>query len=235
MEANRIRAQARRNLAGSWGLSMGVALVASLLGGLTVGTSFLPEVTEELENIFPFLHRIVTSPKWAWTIGRFTISLRNGLTGLAAFFLGGTFQLGYASFLLSQHDGKEIAFRDLFSCFNRWTAGFAQRFLRNLYVFLWSLLLVIPGIIKSYSYAMTPFILTDNPDFTAIQAIDRSVEMMDGHKMELFTLSLTFLGWDLLAALTLNLGHIVLNPYKNAAYAAFYRQLQTENRYTSYL
>ena len=130
--------------------------------------------------------------------------------------------------LLKQHDGKEAAFGDLFSKFDAFGTGFAQRFLRTLYCSLWSLLFVIPGIIKGYSYAMTPFILADHPELTASQAISWSEELMDGHKTDLFILDLTFLGWDLLAALTLNLGNLFLNPYRNAAYAAFYRQIQTE-------
>ena len=72
---------------------------------------------------------------------------------------------------------------------------------------------------------MTPFIMAENPDMTANEAITASCELMDGHKGELFILELTFIGWNLLAALTLNLGHLALNPYKNAAYAVFYREL----------
>ena len=112
--------------------------------------------------------------------------------------------------------------------------GFAQAFLRSLYTFLWMLLLIVPGIIKAISYSMTPFILAEHPNLTASQAIDLSKQMMDGHKMDLFILDLTFIGWGLLSALTLGIGALWLNPYTNAAHAAFYRQLQVENKYTSY-
>jgi len=88
----------------------------------------------------------------------------------------------------------------------------------------------IPGIIASYSYAMTPYILAENPGLRANEAISRSKEMMDGYKGELFLLHLTFIGWDLLAVLTLNIGHLWLNPYKHAAEAAFYRQLQAKQQ-----
>lgn len=140
----------------------------------------------------------------------------------------------YVQYLLSQHDGKERDFSDLFSQFDRFGQGFAQLFLRGLYTFLWGLLLIIPGIIKSLSYAMTPYIMAENPDLTASEAIARSKQMMDGHKGDLFILHLTFIGWDILAALTLNLGHLVLNPYKNAAETAFYRELQAKKRYERY-
>lgn len=233
MEAKTIRSRARTHLSGSWGVSVAVALVASLLGGLISGSSFLPSLNAETASAMPFLQKIADSINRGWTIGNFTLSLRSGIFGFAAFVIGGVLQLGYAQFLLKQHDGKEFRFDDLFSQFNRFGTGFAQNFLRGLYICLWSLLLIIPGIIKDLAYAMTPFILAENPNMSASQAIRASEELMDGHKTELFVLNLTFLGWDLLAALTLNLGNVALNPYKNAAYAAFYRQIQAEARYTS--
>ena len=134
--------------------------------------------------------------------------------------------------MLNQHDGRTFEVKDLFSQFDRFTVGFLQLFLRNLFIILWSLLLVIPGVIKTFSYAMTPFILAEHPELTAEQAIDRSMELMDGHKWELFVLGLTFIGWELLNALTLGIGSFWLNPYKNAAYAAFYREITAQKRDT---
>ena len=72
---------------------------------------------------------------------------------------------------------------------------------------------------------MTPFILEEHPELTASEAIARSKALMDGHKMDLFLLDLTFLGWAILAALTANIGYLFLNPYLNAAYAVFYREI----------
>ena len=118
----------------------------------------------------------------------------------------------------------------LFSQFDRFKQGFLQSFLRNLYIVLWSLLFVIPGIVKSFSYAMTPFIMADHPEMTAKEAIAASKEMMDGHKGDLFILGLTFFGWHLLAGLSLGIGYLWLNPYMNAAYAAFYRDLCNQKR-----
>jgi len=182
----------------------------------------------------PFVQEITDWLNRGWKIGNVTFSFRNGIFGFAAFLIGGVLELGYADFLLKQHDGKETNFRDLFSKFDYFGTGFAQHFLRGLYTTLWSLLFIIPGIIKGYAYAMTPFILAEHPELTASRAIDLSQQLMDGHKADLFLLDLSFIGWSLLAAATLNLGNIALNPYRNAAYAAFYRQLQAENRYTLY-
>lgn len=222
METSLIRQKARENLAGSWGLSIGVAAVACLLGGLLVGERFLPEFKYGWPMNYSESYEILDN---------FRISIEGGILGIVSFILGGVLQLGYAHFLLKQHDGQSPAFNDLFSQFDRFGTGFAQAFLRGLYTFLWSLLLIIPGIIASLSYAMTPFILAEHPELTASEAISRSKALMDGHKADLFILHLTFLGWDLLCILTLNLGYLALNPYKNAAVTVFYRQITAQKRY----
>lgn len=225
METSMIRQKARENLAGNWGLSVGVAAVAALLGGVLVGTSFLPELNYSWNRHYSDLSDIYKS---------FRISFGGGALGLAAFILGGVLQLGYARFLLKQHDRQNPEFNDLFSQFDRFGAGFAQAFLRGLYTALWSLLLIIPGIIAGLSYAMTPYIMAENPNLTASEAIRRSKELMDGHKMDLFILHLTFLGWAILCILTLNLGYLALNPYRNAAETVFYRQITAQRSYDRY-
>ena len=94
-----------------------------------------------------------------------------------------------------------------------------------MYILLWSLLLIVPGIMATYSYAMTDYILAEHPELTASEAIAQSKAMMDGSRWRLFCLHLSFIGWDLLCALTLGLGNLALTPYKQAAEAAFYRDL----------
>lgn len=226
MDTKEIRRRARAHLQGSWGLSIGVAVVACLLGGLLTGMSFLPEISYWKQWNFFHDRDISHYVSGSWEIVQgVRIEFKNGIFGLASFLLGGVLQLGYARFLLHQHDGKPTEFNDLFSQFDRFGTGFAQHFLRSLYTLLWSFLLIIPGIIAALSYAMTPFILEEHPELTANEAIRRSKELMRGHKTDLFILELTFIGWSLLCILTLNLGHIALNPYKNAAYAVFYREI----------
>ena len=94
------------------------------------------------------------------------------------------------------------------------------------------LLLVIPGIIKAYSYSMTFYILRENPEMTAGDAITASQKMMDGHKMDLFLLSLSFIGWAILASITFGIGYLWLIPYIYTAYAAFYETLKKETSVT---
>lgn len=217
------RRVARENLQDNWGLSIGVAAVAWLLGGLLIGGTILPEFSFRIEG------QDISSLKDLLNLLASTSSISGfGLgsaLGLAQLIIGGVIQLGYARYLLKQFNRANFELNDLFSQFDRFSQGFLQSFLRGLYCFLWGLLFVFPGIVASYAYAMTPFIMAENPDMTASEAITASQELMYGHKGELFILDLTFIGWDILAALTLNLGNLALNPYKNAAYAAFYKDL----------
>lgn len=95
----------------------------------------------------------------------------------------------------------------------------------DLYTLLWSLLLIFPGIYAALGYAMTPYLLAEHPELTAREAIQRSKALMEGHRWDLFLLNLSFIGWAILCALTMGFGSIFLNPYIEAAHAAFYRSL----------
>ena len=226
-----IRARARESLAGKWAQAIGVCLVAFLLGATMVDASFIPQITYTFRGEATTLEDALTAlTTLSRRFGNTTLSI--GTLGLVEFILGGVIQLGYAKYLLKQQDRQEGSISDLFSEFERFGQGFAQKFLRGLYSFLWGLLFVIPGIVKSYSYAMAPFIMADYPNLTASEAIQASKDMMDGRKWDLFVLRLTFIGWDIAAALTMNIGHLVLNPYKNAAEAAFYREIRKQPRFS---
>jgi uncharacterized membrane protein len=98
-------------------------------------------------------------------------------------------------------------------------------FLVGLFTGLWALLFIIPGIIKSYAYALTPYILVDNPELGPNQARLKSIEMMRGYKWKLFGLDLSFIGWILLCILSLGIGFIWIGPYIRTARAAFYYDL----------
>lgn len=227
MVYSEIRYQARENLRGNWGQAIGAAIIAGILGGgitsagSSAGSSSGSLGAEAFQSLPPEVMQILTA-----ILGII------GLLTLVSFIVGGTVQLGYSVYLLKQYHRQETSIGDLFSQFFRFGTGFAQKFLVGLYTFLWTMLFVIPGIIKGFSYAMTPFILADNPNLTANQAITRSRELMDGHKWELFVLSLTFIGWEILGALCFGIGLLWVTPYKNAAYAAFYRQIAGYPKYT---
>ena len=231
MDYSDIRARARESLAGQWAQAIAVCLVAFILGGTMTAANFLPDITFKWHGEITSLEDALTAlTTLSHSFGNATISI--GALGLVELILGGVIQLGYAKYLLKQHSHQEATVSDLFSEFERFGQGFAQMFLRGLYSFLWGLLFIIPGIIAALSYAMTPFIMADHPNMTASEAIAASKDMMDGYKWELFVLRFTFIGWDIAAALTANLGNLVLNPYKNAAEAAFYREIAKQPKFT---
>lgn len=212
------RQVARDNLRGNWPLSVGVAAIAVILGGCVAGFSFLPKIDIQLDQLD--LKTLLRS-------GLLTYAGYASIFSLISFILGGVLEMGHARYLLDQYDHRELKLDTLFSMFHYFGTGFCQQFLRNLYIALWSLLLIFPGIIASYRYAMTPFILAENPDMTASEAIRESGYLMAGHKWELFCLDLSFIGWAILCALTANLGNLALNPYRGAARTSFYRGLTT--------
>ena len=102
-------------------------------------------------------------------------------------------------------------------------------FWKGLYTFLWSLLFVIPGIVKSYSYMMIPYILAENPSISKERAFEISKQMMKGHKGEAFVLGLSFFGWQMLNTMTSGiLGVFYVNPYVDATFAEFYSAIKAE-------
>ena len=123
---------------------------------------------------------------------------------------------------------KRVAVEDLFSAFNStfYWKSMCLGVLVAVYTFLWLLLFLIPGIIKSCAYFLAPYILADNPELTAEEAICRSMRLMDGHKMQLFLMSLGYLGLTLLSALLLFIPLLWLMPYYNAVYAKFYEEVK---------
>ena len=113
--------------------------------------------------------------------------------------------------------------------FGNWLHYVWGSILMMLYIALWTLLLFIPGIIKSYSYAMTYYILVERPELSANQAIDESRRLMRGHKFDLFYLDLSFIGWILLSMLTCGIGLLWVMPYWVTARAAFWEDIKAND------
>ena len=150
------------------------------------------------------------------------------LIGLVLFILALPLTWGFQTLFLGAVRGGEATAKDMFEGYNKelFSRVLTTTLLYYVYVFLWSLLLLIPGCIKSYSYAMTPYILKDNPEMKNNAAIEESMRMMDGHKLELFILDLSFIGWALLSLLTCGVGFLWLVPYMNMARVNFYEDLK---------
>lgn len=123
-------------------------------------------------------------------------------------------------------DYQEIKIGEIFDGFYHFWGAFKVTFLVGLFTLLWSLLFVIPGIIKSYSYSMALYIWAENKELGALEAINKSKEMMDGHKMDYFVLQLSFIGWILLTMVTFGIAGIYVIPYISATIINFYRSLK---------
>ncbi|MBR2310422.1 MAG: DUF975 family protein [Oscillospiraceae bacterium] len=236
------RAIARGALRGKWSTAVLTGFIAALIGAtIGTGSSSSVELPEDWQTnpvfqpIFPLL-----------------LTLASFLTvyAIIVMIIGGAGKLGYATFNLNLVDGKPAALSDLFSQFYRFGDGFCMNLLVGLYTALWSLLFIIPGLIKIYSYSMTPYILAEHPEMSVNEAITESRRMMDGNKGRLFCLELSFIGWSLLILLPMFLliplvfigaagailwlllgtasaivGGLFLRPYTEAARAAFYREV----------
>ena len=147
--------------------------------------------------------------------------------GLGAFVLVGPLEFGMSyAFLKLARDGETPNVEDLFKGF---TQDFAQNFLIGLligiFTFLWSLLLIVPGIVKAYAYSQAYYIKADHPDYDWRACINESKRLMNGHKGELFVLDLSFIGWYIVGALCLGVGTLWVTPYYQAAHAHFYQTL----------
>lgn len=132
---------------------------------------------------------------------------------------------GVALTFLEVSRGKKVNFGNLFEGYKDFVRIFTTLLLKTVYVMLWTLLLIVPGIIKNYSYAMTEFVLADRKDLSYNQAIEESMRLMQGNKWRLFVLDLSFIGWALLCLLTLGIGFLFLVPYMHVARAHFYADL----------
>lgn len=168
------------------------------------------------------LHQVPVSPVFA------LIACAVYILGMPLLVMPLTLGYDYATNrLLVEGDNRAVGnlFRD---SFGRWGRKVWGMFLMTLFTSLWSFLLIIPGLIKYYAYALTPYILIDNPELSANQAINLSVKMMKGHKFDLFFLHLSFIGWIFLSIFTFGIGLLWLIPYMVTAQAAFYQDVKKE-------
>ena len=151
---------------------------------------------------------------------------------IAVLLLSGPLMLGFTMVCLAVSRRQGASLSKLFEGFSRFGDSLVLFLLMDIFIFLWSLLLVIPGIIKMYSYSMSWFVLHDRPDLTGNEARKRSMYLMRGHKWRLFCLDFSFLGWYLLSALTLGILAFWVTPYHMTARAEFYQELLAEEQKT---
>ena len=207
-----LRAQARERLEGQWGTFVLMTFLMLVIQTILQIPGYIGSLLEILspENVLASL----------------SFSNISNILSLLALPLS----WGLTVSLLRNHREESVDLENLFDGFRggRYTRVFCALFLVNLFTILWTLLLIIPGIMKAFSYALTPYILLDEPELTARQAITRSCEIMQGRRWKLFCLSLSFIGWGILSLLTFGIGFLWLAPYMNASIAAFYEDARAE-------
>lgn len=159
-------------------------------------------------------------------LNQLMVSGSSQLIPMVGLLLAGPLSLGLCLIFLSLAHRKPAEIGQLFQGFNRFGTALGAYLLMCLYIFLWTLLLIIPGIIASYSYSMMFFIMADDPSVKAGDAIRRSKEMMRGNKWKLFCLQWRFFWWILLCILTLGIGFLWLTPYMQASLAHFYEDVK---------
>ena len=218
LKAKDYRAKAREALKGKWIQASIAGLIAGVLGGTILfkgyaGSSATSSATSE-EALASATPELILA-----AVGIFAVVVA------ICILVGSMVGLGYAKFNLSLFEEEKVSFKTIFSERKRYKDCFVLYVLQIIYITLGSILFIIPGIIAFYAYCMAPYIMVENPEMTAKQALKASKAMMKGNKWKLFCLSFSFIGWDILAASTFGIGHIVLCPYVEAAGAAFYREL----------
>lgn len=172
--------------------------------------------------------------KWGLAIGAFVayfliaivISIIPFVGRIGSVLIGGPMAVGIATFALSLSRNEDAEVNQIFKGFENFGRSFITSILVGLFTILWLLLLIIPGLIAAYSYAMVYYILVDDASITPMAAIDQSKLMMDGYKMKLFRLHLRFFGWGLLCILTLGIGFLWLIPYVQVTTAKFYDDIK---------
>ena len=147
-------------------------------------------------------------------------------TFVGSLLIAGPLTLGIVGCTLALVRQQDFKLENMFDGFGNFVTAFVLYLVNSLLIFLWSLLFVIPGIMKTYSYAMSMFILKDNPNMSASEARKASIEMMNGHRWQLFCLHFSFIGWYLLSCLTFGILLFWVIPYVNAATAEFYENLK---------
>ena len=208
LKAKNFKFYAREALKGRWLNAGGASLVAALLGA-SIGynmsiTSFGGSTGEGVESEMLGLNPAVTDSISEASGILLTIFLAVVLVaflwGIVMMIIGGATTIGYAKYSLNLVDQREPKIKDVVSEYDRLGTGFAMQFFRGLYTFLWSLLFVIPGVIATLQYYMTPFVLAENPEMGARDAMKKSKELMKGNEWRLFCLNFSFIGWGFLAA-----------------------------------
>ncbi len=233
----RARADVNRSY---WGLVL-MSLIASFIDGISRGGS---AGGSSYSNSTQSGVSTAGEPNWGLFLGLMIVVLFIVLVamlfGMALrAFLINPIRLGATKYFIEAARGEKKA-GDIGLVGYAFGCGYYKKivktlFLRDLYLFFWSLLFLIPGIVKSYEYAMIPYILAERPDLETREIFDLSRQMMTGEKFDTFILGLSFIGWEILALFTLGLVQLFyVGPYINMTNAELYEVLKWKVDWRNY-
>ncbi len=216
-------------LKGNWAPAVLVTVVFLAIATLCIGPAEVPMLTGTFDS--EAVAAMAAAGDLAGVMDAYsTLSSWSSLSSLLRIFVYNVLSVGFAvAFLLLLRNGDDRLTSNMFEVsFRQYWHKVWGMFLMYLFIALWTLLFILPGIVKAFSYALTPYILEENPDLSANEAIDHSRAMMKGHKFDLFYLYLSFIGWFFLSFLTLGIGFFWLIPYMYTAQAAFYEDVKAD-------
>lgn len=198
-----LKEKAKKSLKGKWSTAVATVLVYVLIG-------------------------MVASMIVSWIGQIFHISTNNMkiVSNICGAIVDAALAVGFASFFLKLSRGKKVDYKELFAKNNVIITAIVAMVIMTVFTTLWGLLLIVPGIIAAIRYSQTYFVLADHPEMSATEAINESKRIMDGHKMDYFVLCLSFIGWLVLAVLTLCIGLLWLVPYIQVTCANFYNSIK---------
>ena len=198
----KLKLDAKASLKGNWGRAIGISLTYIVISLILSGVVSIATPTKYNQSLSTTLLLILINIL---------------ITALLA-----PLDIGIISFFLKLSNNQSVKVSELFSKFNIFLKTVGLIFLTSIKIFLWSLLFIVPGIIASLNYSQAYFIMAQNSDVGIVEAIELSKQMMKGEKGKLFVLGLSFIGWIILAALTLGILLIYVYPYMTTTLANFY-------------
>ena len=225
--SKQLRARAWESLKGKYWTAFSVVLVLGLLGSIgTCMFTWAQDLTEMVNMVDPAEMDETMQIGALVVLGSALVLTFIGF--LYGLFVGNATTVGLCNYFIKNTDSKP-SFTDAFSGFKvRYGRNIGTLLLVGIKIVLWSCLLIIPGIIKCYEYAIIPYILADDAEISSKDAFKKAKELMKGNKWRLFKLEFSFIGWILLCALTLGIGAFFLIPYVDAANAEFYVELKNQ-------
>ena len=227
LKSKELRKKAWESLKGKYWMAFAVIIVTGLIGSIgNAFVSFGQQLGEVLGLVDPA--ELDSTMVLGALVLNGVVIISAIIGALFSIFVTDALTVGTCNYFIKNTDSKP-SFRDIFS-------GFKVKYGRNIVTLLlvgiksvlWTLLFIVPGIIKSYEYSIIPYILADDPEISSKDAFKKAKQMMKGNKWRLFKLEFSFIGWFVLCVLTLGIGILFLIPYLNAANAEFYVELKNK-------